>query len=155
MIKYEHFSADRLLHIVELGIEMQRESDFQDIPMNIEKTATSIMGMVVNNPNGFGMLAYEDGRAIGMIAGSITPYFFSRGKMASDFVWFVRPERRGGRTALRLLTKFVDWAKENGATALYMGISTNVETARTGDLLCRLGFDHVGGNYRKLLHEKL
>jgi hypothetical protein len=33
-----------------------------------------------------------------------------------------------------------------------MGVTTNVESARTGELLQRLGFEHVGGNYRKRLN---
>jgi hypothetical protein len=33
-----------------------------------------------------------------------------------------------------------------------MGITTNVEADRTGQILQRMGFDHVGGNYRARLN---
>ncbi len=151
-MQYEPFSAKRLRDILTLGIAMQEESDYVAVQFDIEQAALSIMRMVVDNPNGFGMLAYDGNKAVGMIAGSVSPYFFSKGKLASDFVWYVRPEARGSRTSVKLLKMFSDWAIGRGATELYMGVTTNVESARTGDLLQRLGFEHVGGNYRKRLN---
>lgn len=148
-MQYEPFEVDRLRDILQLGMLMQQESAFSVIPFDIEQAANSIVSMVVNNPDGFGMLAYTDeGEAVGMIAGSITPYFFSRGWVASDFVWYVKPEHRGSRTAIKLLKSFKSWATEKGASQLYMGVTTNIAADRTGDLLQRLGFEHVGGNYR-------
>lgn len=148
-MKYEPFEIARLRDILQLGMLMQQESAFSVIPFDVEQTANSIVGLVVNNPNGFGLLAYTDeGEAVGMIAGSITPYFFSRGWVASDFVWYVKPEHRGSRAAIKLLKAFKSWATEKGASQLYMGVTTNISADRTGDLLQRLGFEHVGGNYR-------
>ena len=151
-MQYEPFSAKRLRDILTLGIAMQEESDYVAVQFDIEQAALSIMRMVVDNPNGFGMLAYDGDKAVGMIAGSVSPYFFSKGMLASDFVWYVRPEARGSRTSVKLLKMFSDWAIGRGATELYMGVTTNVESARTGELLQRLGFEHVGGNYRKRLN---
>jgi GNAT superfamily N-acetyltransferase len=148
-MKYEPFEIERLRDILQLGMLMQQESAFSVIPFDVEQTANSIVGLVVNNTNGFGLLAYTDeGEAVGMIAGSITPYFFSRGWVASDFVWYVKPEHRGSRVAVKLLKAFKAWATEKGASQLYMGVTTNISADRTGDLLQRLGFEHVGGNYR-------
>lgn len=148
-MEYKPFEVERLRDILQLGIAMQQESAFSVIPFDIEQTAHSIVDLVINNPNGFGLLAYTDeGEAVGMIAGSITPYFFSRGAVASDFVWYVKPEHRGSRAAVKLLKAFKSWATEKGASQLYMGVTTNISADRTGDLLQRLGFEHVGGNYR-------
>ena len=152
-MRYEPFAVERLQDILRLGIAMQQEGDYNVVPFDIAAAANSIMGMVIHNPEGFGMLAYTDeGEPVGMLAGSISPYFFSDGKLASDFVWFVSPEHRGSRVALKLLQKFVDWARENGATELYMGVTTNISSDRTGKVLEKRGFEHVGGNYRVRLH---
>jgi GNAT superfamily N-acetyltransferase len=154
-MKYTPFAVERLRDILTLGIAMQEESDYSAVPFDIAQTANSIMALVVNNPRGFGMLAYSDENVpIGMIAGSISPYFFSQGSLASDFVWYVRPEFRGSRTSVKLLKMFQSWAWENGATELYMGVTTNVSAERTGELLQRLGFEHVGGNYRARLTDE-
>jgi GNAT superfamily N-acetyltransferase len=152
-MKYEPFEVERLQDILRLGIAMQQEGDYAAVPFDIAQAANSILGMVINNPNGFGLLAYTDeGEAVGMIAGSISPYFFSQGALASDFVWYVKPEYRGSRTAIKLLKAFRSWAKENNASELYMGVTTNIAADRTGELLQRLGFEHVGGNYRARLN---
>jgi len=154
-MKYEPFEVERLRDILQLGMAMQQESDYAEVPFDIAQAANSILGMVINNPNGFGMLAYTDeGEPVGMIAGSISPYFFSQGSLASDFVWFVKPEFRGSRTAIKLLKMFQSWSKDHGATELYMGVTTNVSAGRTGDMLQRMGFAHVGGNNRVRLTDE-
>tara|TARA_R110001632_G_scaffold51659_1_gene128627 strand:- start:27 stop:488 length:462 start_codon:yes stop_codon:yes gene_type:complete len=152
-MKYEPFAIERLQDIIGLAFKMQQESDFQTVPFDIEQIANSVLRLVIDNPRGFGVIAYtDDGKPSGMLTGSITDYVFSKGSIASDFAWFVLPEHRGSRTALKMLNMFKSWACENGATELYMGITTNVSKDRTGQLLERVGFDHVGGNYRVRLN---
>jgi len=152
-MKYEPFAIERLQDIVGLAFKMQQESDFQTVPFDIDQIANSVLRLVIDNPRGFGVIAYTDeGEPAGMLTGSITDYVFSKGSIASDFAWFVLPEYRGSRTALKMLNMFRVWAKDNGATELYMGITTNVSKDRTGQLLERVGFDHVGGNYRVRLN---
>jgi len=152
-MRYEPFSIEKIRDIIGLAMRMQQESDFQTVPFDIEQIANSLVRLVIENPRGFGVLASTDeGEPVGMLCGSITDYVFSRGSVASDFAWFVLPEHRGPRTAIKMLKMFQSWAKENGATELYMGITTNVSKDRTGQLLERVGFDHVGGNYRVRLN---
>lgn len=152
-MQYEPFAVERLRDIINLALTMQEESDFKTVPFDIEQTARSVLGLVINNPRGFGVVAYTDeGEPAGMICGSITDYVFSQGSVASDFAWFVLPEHRGSRTALKMLKLFRNWATANGATELYMGITTNVHAERTGEFLKRVGFEHVGGNYRVRLN---
>jgi GNAT superfamily N-acetyltransferase len=152
-MKYEPFEVDRLRDVLQLAFAMQQESQFIAVPFDVEQTANSVMQLVINNPNGFGLLAYTDeGEPVGMITGSITPYVFSRGWVASDFAWYVKPEYRGSRAAIKLLKAFKAWATEKGALQLYMGVTTNVSAGRTGDVLQRMGFEHVGGNYRTQLN---
>ena len=152
-MNYENFSVQRLGDILRLGMAMQEEGDFSSVPFDIETAANAIVRMVVDNPNGFGVLAYNDkDEAVGMLAGSVTPYFFSKGSVASDFVWYVLPKYRGSRTALKMLNMFTDWSRKQGASELYMGVTTNIAAERTGKLLQKRGFDHVGGNYRVRLN---
>ena len=151
-MNYKPFAEDNLGDVLRLALTMQRESDYAAVPFDVEQTAHSVLNMVVRNPNGFGVLAYHDGKPIGMICGGLAPYVFSRGSLASDYAWYVLPDHRGSSTAIRLLGMFRQWATDRGATELYMGITTNVEADRTGQILQRMGFDHVGGNYRARLN---
>lgn len=150
---YEPFTVERLGDVLKLCLTMQKEGDYNTVPFDVEATAQSVLTYVINNPNGFGILAYtDDGAAVGMLCGSVSPYVFSKGYIASDFAWFVLPEYRGSRAALKMLNMFTDWAKEKGALELCMGISTNVSPERTGKLLEKRGFRHVGGNYKVRLN---
>ena len=152
-MQYESFAIERLRDILKLGMAMQQEGDYNVVPFDIAKAAQSTLDYVINNDNGFGVLAYtDDGEPVGMLAGSITPYFFSKGSVASDFVWYVMPKHRGSRAAIKMLKMFVDWAREKGAMELYMGVTTNIAPERTGELLKRRGFETVGGNYRVRLN---
>ena len=150
---YEPFTVERLRDILHLCLTMQKEGDFSVVPFDVEQTAKSVVNYVINNDNGFGILAYtDDGKAVGMLCGSITPYVFSLGGVASDFAWYVLPEYRGSRSALKMLNMFTDWSRKQGASELYMGVTTNIAAERTGKLLQKRGFDHVGGNYRVRLN---
>lgn len=152
-MKYEPFSVKRIADIIGLGMKMQQESDFKTVPIDIEQAAHSIMRMVVDNPRGFGVVAYtDDGQPAGMLAGGLSYYMFSLGSVANDYIWFMLPEHRGSRAALKMLNMFKSWARENGATELYVGITSDITKDRTGQLLERVGFDHVGGNYRAKLN---
>jgi hypothetical protein len=152
-MKYEPFAIERLQDILKIGFEMHKETDFQVVPLDIEQSANSILNMVINNPRGFGVVAYTDDNVpIGILCGGISNYVFSKGSVANDYAWYVLPEYRGSRAAIKMLKMFRSWAKDNGATELYMGISTGLFAERTGQLLERVGFDHVGGNYRVRLN---
>ena len=152
-MKYKLFAVDRLQDILRLAITMHGETDFKTVPFDVEQTANSVLNMVINNPRGHGVLAYtDDDQVAGMLCGGISNYVFSRGSVANDYAFYVLPEHRGSWAAPRMIKMFSNWARENGATELYIGISSGLFADRTGKLLERSGFDHVGGNYRKHLN---
>jgi len=151
-MKYTPFSEENLGHVLRLALSMQKESAYATVPFDVEQTANSVMNMVVRNPNGFGIVAYDEDKPVGMICGGMSPYVFSKGSLVHDYAWYVLPEYRGSRTALRLLDMFKKWAEDQGALEFYMGVTTNVSADRTGQLLERLGFTRVGGNYKMALN---
>lgn len=152
-MKYEPFAIERVRDILSLGLKMHEETDFKVVPLDIEQSASSIMNMVINNPRGFGVIAYtDDGKPVGMLCGGISNYVFSKGSVANDYAWYVLPKYRGSRAAVKMLTMFKSWSRDNGATELYIGISSGLFAERTGKFLERSGFDHVGGNYRVRLN---
>lgn len=95
-------------------------------------------------------VAEDDGLLIGGLCGYVTEYFFSREKFASDQTFFVAPEWRGF-IALKLVAAFCDWAEVHGARQVNLGISSGLQTERSGALLERMGFACVGGNYKMRL----
>jgi GNAT superfamily N-acetyltransferase len=148
-VRFEEFSLNNLADVLHLGLAMHQEGAYSTVEFDVQRTAYCIVEMVMKNPDGFGVLGYDkDGKAVAMMAGGVSSYFFSPKRKAYDHVWYVVPEHRGSRTAVLLLKRFVEWARSRGAGEIFVGVTTNIEPERTGKLLSRLGFKHVGGNYR-------
>lgn len=151
-MRYESFALERLRDILELGMAMHAEGDYQTVPFDIEKTAHSIIEQVIKSPDGFGVLVYDGDNAVGMLAGGISQPFFSYTTYAYDYVWYMLPKYRGARASIRMLNMFKEWALEKGCDHLWMGVSTNINVEKTGRLFEKLGFRHIGGNYKVTLN---
>lgn len=105
------------------------------------------------NPNAVGFVAIENDKIIGFISAIAHEYFFSNRKTASDLGFFVLPEFRGSRAALKLVKSLENWAKEIGVDDLHLGQTTAVEMDKTKKFYERLGYKTVGFNTVKQLKE--
>lgn len=105
------------------------------------------------NPNAVGFVAIENDKIIGFISAIAHEYFFSNRKTASDLGFFVLPEFRGSRAALKLVKSLENWAKEIGVDDLHLGQTTAVEMDKTKQFYERLGYKTVGFNTVKQLKE--
>lgn len=92
----------------------------------------------------------QEGRIDGGFAGFVLERWFSREEVLSDLGLFVRPDRRGGLIAYRLVQALIEWCRIRGMKPenVVLGISTGVSPEKTGDFFNRLGFRPVGGNYQ-------
>jgi GNAT superfamily N-acetyltransferase len=147
-MRFEKFSYDNLGDVLRLALQLHEEGAYSSVEFDVEMTAHCIMEMLVKNPDGFGLIGYDGGEPVAMLAGGVSNYIFSRKRKSYDHVWFVTPAHRGKRTAVILLKKFLEWSKERGASEVFMGVTTNIAPEKTGRLFEKLGFKHVGGNYR-------
>lgn len=105
------------------------------------------------NPNAVGFIAIENDKIIGFISGIAHEYFFSNRKKANDLGFYVLPEFRGSRAALKLVKSLENWAKEIGADDLHLGQTTAVEIDKTRQFYERLGYKTVGFNTIKHLKD--
>lgn len=138
--------------LLDLGAEMHKESAYAFLPYDRDKVRGLIIEYIEDNDTRCGLIAENDGRVIGMIGGYLIGYCFCNETLVSDEVLFVRSDRRGEITAMRLIRGLQQWARDRGARELCLGISTNVHTETTGKFYERLGFTHVGGIYKKRLN---
>ena len=128
--------------LIELGRVMHQESPrFRGLDYDEEK----LMQLGANLVNQGGIfLAEKDGKPLGMILGMVTEHFFGHDLMACDLAVYVHPDHRGGTLAVRLIKKYEAWAFSMGAKVITMGVSTEVEADRTGQLYKRLGYRMTG-----------
>lgn len=133
---------------VELARKFVEESAFSRFTFSHEKMAANLSMSITHPHMAFCHVVEHEGKLVGALVGYISEFFFGPDLIASDSGWFVLPEYRGSRSAVRLLKNFERWAKANGAKEVAMGVSTDVSPEKTGALLQKLGYKHVGGNYK-------
>lgn len=138
---------DDMPQLMELGrmmyAEARRLNKMKFVPAKAYVTISSLIG----TEHGFVRVAEEDGQIIGGLVAYVEPHWFSTDMMACDLALFVRPDKRGGLAAPRLVKEYVAWARERGAVITQFGISTGVHVASTGALLERIGFKPAGFLY--------
>lgn len=130
--------------LVELGREMYMEARrlhrAKYVPGKVYVTLASLIGV----DHGFFRVVEEDGEVVGGLAAYVEPFWFSTDKYAQDLGLFIRPDKRGGIAATRLVREYKHWAKERGAVITQFGIGTGVRVEKTRALLEHSGFIAYG-----------
>lgn len=127
---------------------MHRESDFVDMDYSPERCIA--LGREARTNQDYVWLVAEHRETItGMIGGYVSQTYFGSGRVARDFLVYVIPVYRGGRSFLMLVNGFVAWAKDRGATKVHLSSSANM--GDVGPLYERIGFDRVGSIHRRNL----
>lgn len=144
----EKLTLHRLDEFFELVTKMVAEAEFSYATPEKHKILN-----LFKNPNAVGFVAIEHNRIVGFISGLAHEYFFSNRKRASDLGFFVLPEYRGSRAALKLIKSLEIWAKEMNVDELYLGQTTAVDIDKTRQFYERLGYKTVGFNTVKHLKE--
>ncbi len=133
--------------LLEMCRRMHRESRYAYLPFDAAKVEAAIDSYLGAGQQGCALAAVAGGEVIGVLAGYMTEYAFCSERVATDHIVFVAPRSRGTLAGVRLIEAFRGWARERGARELILGITTGVDTLRTGKLLERLGFEFAGGNF--------
>ena len=145
---YTRVREEDIVPMGNLGYQMYKEGAFKELDWDFEKVHRLTKRYIEKPNTHFALCAYDDENLVGMIMGYLTPYYFGNDILATDHLWYVDPEYRGTRVGLKLLKDFRSWAIKSGAKEVCIGISTGTDVDRTGALLERLGFNHVGGTYK-------
>ena len=142
----EKLSENRLDEFFEIVCKMVAESEFSYVVPEKQKIL-----QLFKNPNAVAFLALENNQIVGFISGIVHEYFFSNRKRVSDLGFFVLPEYRGSRVALKLVKLLEAWAIEKNANELHLGQTTGLDIDKTKRFYERLGFKTVGFNTVKHL----
>jgi len=136
--------------LLAIGQEMHTESPaLRHAPFYAEKVEQAFRVAIAQ---GAAFIHESNGEVDGFFCGLVVERWFSLDKMATDLALFVRPGRRGGFIAYRLLDRFIAWCEENEVHDVQIGITTGVALRETGAFYERMGFKCVGGNYQMRLN---
>lgn len=105
----------------------------------------------LHNDNIFLKVAVSDGVVVGFLWAAIhelAPWCSS--KVASDYLFYVTPEKRGGTFGLSLIRAYKLWAEIGGCKEVRLSIGSGINETRIGKMYGVLGFQHFGSvyNYR-------
>lgn len=148
-VKIREAKHDDIPELVAMGRAMHEESpEYQRMDFSEEKVAKLaryLCGtMLVPSRPGSALVAEDEGRIIGMMAGFVIEHFFGHDKIASEYVLYVKPEHRRGTAAVRLIRAFEKWALSQGVRAIMPGVTTGNKTERTQALYMHLGYEANG-----------
>lgn len=91
-----------------------------------------------------------DGVATGMMGLLASPKWFNTNKVTVDeLFWYVHPEHRGGRDAIRLFEKAEEYATSVGASDVKMAATQYTVPEKVERLYLRRGFHKQETFYRK------
>lgn len=137
--------------LIELGSDLHRESAYSFLPYESLKVRALIGEYLDDQTYRCGLVAESAGTLVGMIGGILIEYYFCHEKLVTDEVLFVRSDHRGGWAAHRLVSALQVWAVQQDAREICLSVSTNVNPAVARRLYEGLGFEPVGGVFRKRL----
>lgn len=144
--KYEDIDV-----LLDMNSRMHSEGAYAFLPFDFEKVKKLIRTFIENPDTRCVFVAEEGITIVGLFMGYLTDYFACNEKLACDVVLFVDKQYRGSMAAKRLINAFRDWAIIHRAREVCLGVSTNVNTERTGEFYELMGFTHVGGIYKQRL----
>jgi len=76
--------------------------------------------LILENPDFFLHVVEDEEELVGFLVGALNKTLFSTEVIATELGWYLKPEYRDGRTALKLLKNYEEWAKEQGADFVTM-----------------------------------
>jgi len=126
---------------------MGRESPiYRAMPIDDRKLADYVARVIRGSDHA--VLLHEGPAGIdGIFIGMLVQQFFTFETSAMDVLFYVRPERRGSRAAVRLFRAFKAWAKSSGAKTIQVGTMTGIDPARTAKFYRGMGLNEIGGVY--------
>lgn len=131
-------------HMIELGAEMHAESMYASRPYLPAKLAAYGKQFLMEPKAGVGILAEEDGKCHGIMAGWALRNFYNDDICARDMILYVRKSKRGGTTGMRMVREFERWAKEVGAKEITIGISAAIDNDKATRFYQALGYSPRG-----------
>lgn len=119
------------------------ESPYSFLQVNNLKVRESISSVLnQEKTQGIVLLGYNlKEEPLGMVAGLRIEPLFSREPIASELVWYIKPEFRGSRESLRLLQAFEYWARHVAKVKMIqLACLSSLNPEKVGKLYNRMGY---------------
>ena len=143
-------TEEDVIDLAILGKQFVKESQNGFLGWNSSKVYDSLLDAVERDDFGIFVLC-ADTEVVGMLIGFVAPCFFSDVVQASEITWYVDPEHRGSRMAIKMLGYFEEWAKDRGAVCANLGNLDVLNADRVARLYNRRGYRLIENTFVKEL----
>lgn len=139
-----------ILLIAPLADRYSKEADTKGYPVELDYSLQQAAHTIMME-GGVLLMVFDDQRAIGFLWGFCCPLPWNPAKLAMDTLLYVEPEYRGSRAAYKLVKEWELWARMQGATCAQLSVASGIHEEKTGEFYQRMGYNHIGTQYRKEL----
>jgi GNAT superfamily N-acetyltransferase len=130
--------------LLEMMRLMQQESEYRELEFSVGRATEKLVELI---GWGFVVIAEQDGVIIGGMLGDTSMQLWSEDLIGLDYGLYVRPGRRGGIMAARMVREFEKWCEVMGVKQIRPAVST--ANALAGKLYRGLGYQPVGEQFLK------
>lgn len=134
-------AADDIPFVVDSLQALHKESPVGRHYSSSPDYVTHNLQTMIQSPDFFGIVC---GERDGFILGSVSRLWYCPKLRAFEMSFYIRPDKRGGGNALRMVRRFVQIATDKGACEIHAGSSTDLKADKLIRLYERLGFERDG-----------
>jgi len=131
----------------DIGGGFYKKSQYNGIISYEPEMFAAYFRIIMSCPDSIVLVSEREGDIEGFMMGSLIMLPFSSTRVAAETFLYVK--KPSGLAPVTMITRFEQWAKDKGASAKLLGVSTGLNLEKTNALLGHLGYHHVGGNYFK------
>lgn len=148
------FDVPEILRLADVYVREEVEpSGHHSSIWDADMMANNLM-ISMQSPDDIVLLAVADGQIIGYLwAASHCLAPWSPLKVSSDYLFYVMPEHRGSRAAIRLVRAYTEWASETGCMEVRLSVASGIHHDRTEKFYEAAGFTRYASTFNLKLKE--
>lgn len=129
--------------MVALGEVFYQGTILKDYAPYDPQTIFELIRAFINGPNGTVIVYEVNGEVVGGLIGCCVPLYWNKNlKTCQQVAWFVHPEHRNPY-AFKMLDRFMEWAKEQGAVIVFSGAKDDAAGPTMRKMMKRKGFQSL------------
>lgn len=129
--------------LMTLAEMMHAESRFSPYDFN-QHQVEELFKNLIASPDGALFICEIDFEVVGFFAGQTGKTYLSMATVAFEHLVYVRKDKRGTFSSIRLIQSFIRWAREQGSAYIQVGVNSGIDDQQVTKLYKRLGFTLVG-----------
>jgi hypothetical protein len=135
-------------NVMAMGRALHLESRYRHIPFDESVVAETFLNLHHQDDVLFSVFACIADKPVGIMCAIKTNLYFSSKKFTSDLLFYVKPEARGGTSALNLIRSYTSWAQKDPDVAeIQLGVTTGIAEDKTAGFLKKLGYSKSGEQF--------